>query len=114
MNSCINNSVSILLGLGDGTFGVAQNFSEGVGVCPHSVTSGDLNGDGLLDLVTANSISDNVSLLLGLGGGAFSVAQNFAVGNGAGSVLAEDFNGNGLPDLATTNYSDNSVSILLR
>jgi hypothetical protein len=46
-------SVSILLGQGDGTFDTAQDF--GVGLGPTSVTTGDFNGDGRLDLATANS-----------------------------------------------------------
>ena len=56
------NTVSILLGQGDGTFQAAQDF--GVGVVPLSVTVGDFNGDGRLDLATANAGSNTVSILL--------------------------------------------------
>jgi len=54
--------VSVLLGNGDGTFQARQNFS--VGSSPFSVAVGDLNADGAPDLVTANGVSDNVSVLL--------------------------------------------------
>ena len=54
--------VSILLGQGDGTFATAQDF--GVGVGPESVTGGDFNGDGRLDLATANFGADTVSILI--------------------------------------------------
>jgi hypothetical protein len=43
----------------------------GVGVGPYSVTTGDLDGDGDLDLAVANLGSDTVSVLLGNGDGTF-------------------------------------------
>ncbi|WP_199247784.1 VCBS repeat-containing protein [[Phormidium] sp. ETS-05] len=41
-----------------------------MGSLPNSITPGDFNGDGNLDLAVANN--DNVSLLLGNGGGSFN------------------------------------------
>jgi hypothetical protein len=52
----------LLLGSGDGTFQTQQTFP--VGSNPHSVAVADLNADGSPDLVTANAISDDVSVLL--------------------------------------------------
>lgn len=54
--------MSVLEGNGDGTFLPAINFT--VGAVPLNVAIGDLNGDGKLDLVTANNSSDDVSVLL--------------------------------------------------
>ena len=65
----------------------------------------DFNGDGKHDLATANSFSDNVSVLLGNGDGTFQAAANFAAGNGPWSVAVGDFNGDGKPDLAVANSS---------
>ena len=56
------NSVSVLLGQGDGTFAAAQDF--GVGNGPLSVTVGDFNGDGQPDLATANFDASSVSILI--------------------------------------------------
>ncbi|MBA3915610.1 MAG: VCBS repeat-containing protein, partial [Acidobacteriales bacterium] len=58
--------VSILLGNGDGTFNLTGTFSSG-GAGP--LVSGDLNGDGYSDLVIVDG--DQLSILLGLGGGKF-------------------------------------------
>ena len=70
---------------------------------PQSVTTGDFNGDGITDLATANRVSDDVSVLLGLGDGTFADQQVFAAGNAPQSVTTGDFNGDGITDLATAN-----------
>ena len=56
-------TVSIRLGIGDGTFSGTTAVS--VGSRPISVAIGDFNGDGKQDLAAANESSDNVSILLG-------------------------------------------------
>jgi len=104
-------NVSVLLGNGDGTFGVATNFA--VGSIPRSVAVGDFNNDGILDMVTANKGSSNVSVLLGTGTGTFGVATNFAVGDDPTSVAVGDFNNDGILDMVTANTVSNNVSVLL-
>jgi hypothetical protein len=58
-----SNSVSVLLGNGDGSFQAARFF--GVGGSPSSsVAVGDFNGDGMQDLSVANYDFNNVSVLI--------------------------------------------------
>ena len=60
-----DNTVSVLAGIGDGTFDTATNYALGSGAtAPNSIAVGDLDGAGIPDLVTANSLSDNLTLLL--------------------------------------------------
>jgi hypothetical protein len=98
-----------------------MSFSAGPN--PSDVAVADFNGDGKLDLVTANGNQNSVSVLLGNGDGTFQTAHNFAAGNSAVSVAVGDFNGDGIPDLAVADnglFGDNgnfgngtTVSVLL-
>src|SRR5947209_5364783 len=61
-----SNTVSILLGSGNGTF-TASGSPIAVGASPELVAVADLNGDGTPDLAIANTASNTVSILLGNG-----------------------------------------------
>jgi len=59
-----SNNVSVLLGIGDGTFNAGVNYALDANANPRSITTGDFNGDGSLDMAVANFISYNVTVLL--------------------------------------------------
>ena len=94
-------SVSILLGIGDGTFAAQMQFASGNGI--NGVSIADFNGDGIMDLVTANSQFFSVSLLLGIGDGSFDAPEFIPGGGFAQAVSTGDFNGDGSVDFATVN-----------
>ncbi len=77
-----SNTVSVLRNLGDGTF--AAQVTYAVGSRPHSVTAADVDGDGAVDLVTANYSSNTVSVLRNLGDGTFAAQVTYAVGTAPG------------------------------
>jgi len=106
-----SNTISVLLGNGDGTFGPKQDFVVGSQV--RSIVVGDFNGDGILDLATANNVSGTVSVLLGHGDGTFAPKIDTTVGTRPRSLVAADFNGDGILDLAVVNHDSRTVSILL-
>jgi hypothetical protein len=84
-----------------------------VGNTPFSVAVGDFNGDGIPDLAVANNAGNNVSVLLGIGGGTFHPAVNYAVGAAPWCVAVGDFNGDGKLDLAVANHDSSNIGILL-
>src|SRR5436853_1170076 len=94
--------------------GPAAAASYAVGAGPYSVAAGDLNGDGRLDLVVANSLANTVSVLLGNGDGTFQPARDFDAGLGSGPiwVIVVDVNGDGKPDIIVANQSRNAVGVL--
>lgn len=105
------DTVSILLGNGDGTFQVRRTFTVGDG--PHSLSIADVNADNNVDIVAVNRISDDVSVLTGNGDGTFPTQKRFAAGNFPSSVVVGDLNGDRIPDAVTTNFLSNNFSILL-
>jgi hypothetical protein len=106
-------SVTILLGNGDGTFS-ASSAQLLTGNVPYAIATADLNGDGILDLVVANSISNTLSIFMGNGDGTFAPTTAWpATGNGPTALVVNDFNNDGFLDIAVTNGTDNTVSILL-
>ena len=111
------NSVSILHALGNGTFAAPINYA--VGSHPTCVAVRDMNKDGLIDILTANSGDGTVSILYAINrtNGTFHAATNITVFPGGDPqpiyLGTEDFNGDGLLDIATVNYNSNSISIFL-
>ena len=105
------DTVSVLLGNGDGTFGAKTDF--GPGRNPVSVAIGDLNGDGKPDLAVANDSHEH-----GLGAARerrrhLRREDRLRDGSRSHSVAIGDLNGDGRPDLAVANDDSNTVSVLL-
>jgi len=105
------NSVSILLGNGDGTFQPHVDYSTGE--LPVRVVAGDFNGDGNLDLAVANQLLGTVSILLGNGDGTFQPHVDYSAGGQPMALSLADFNRDGRLDLAVANFAVHTVSILL-
>lgn len=106
-------TLNVRLGNGNGTFRDGAAISVGPMTFPHHVLAIDVNNDGILDLVTADSLNDTVSVFLGNGDGTFALVDQYPVGYGPLHVEAGDFNGDGITDLAVANNSSDNVSILI-
>jgi hypothetical protein len=110
-----DNSVSLLLGNGRGSFSPASGSPFTVGRAPYPHAIGDVNKDGNLDIVTPNVGSNNVTVLLGDGKGSFTAAANspYAVENRPYYIVIGDMSGDGKPDLMTTHDDINLMTTLL-
>jgi hypothetical protein len=98
------STLTILLGNGDGTFTPSSGSPVAVGRNPYALAAADLNSDGKLDLVVANSTDSTLSILLGNGDGTFTPAASspVALPSPPTSIAVGDFNGSGRLGLAVT------------
>jgi hypothetical protein len=83
------------------------------GKTPASIVAGDFNGDGKLDVATANMDASTVSVLFGKGNGIFSAKVDYQTGMTPVAMVTGDWNRDGKLDLATANKDANTVSWFL-
>jgi FG-GAP-like repeat/HYR domain/Thrombospondin type 3 repeat len=107
----IAHSVTWLRGRGDGHFVFGGALP--VGDAPTGVVIADFNEDGRLDIVSSNSGSADVSVILNQGNGDFLPEKRFPAGGSPNDLAAADFDGDGHVDLATVSPVANDVSVLL-
>jgi Bacterial Ig-like domain (group 3)/FG-GAP-like repeat/Abnormal spindle-like microcephaly-assoc'd, ASPM-SPD-2-Hydin len=107
----LDNTVTILLGVGDGTFTTKATY--GVGTLPQQIVAGDFDENGILDLAVSNETDGTVSVLLGVGDGTFNVQSPISTGGSLFPIglIATDFNNDNHLDLAAVNAAD--IGILL-
>jgi hypothetical protein len=109
-------SVSVRLNRGAGTLDAATAYSTG-GTYVRSVTMGDVDGDGQLDLAVANHFPfrSSASVLHGNGNGSFGSPDvySFATYAAPVDVALVDLNNDGLADLSSLNFIDSNVSVWL-
>lgn len=113
--SIANNEVTILLNDVNGYFIQAPGSHIAVGTNPTSISVGDFNLDGKPDIATANSGSNDITILQGNGNGSFVTAAGSPIGTGNSPqyLATDDFNLDGKPDFAVANANSNNVTIQL-
>ena len=107
----IDDTVSVFLGNGDGTFQPPKTYAIGDRVW--RVTIGDVTGNGKLDIVTANKGSNTISILLNNGDGTFQPQFTLPTGTRPSAATVADLNGDGIPDIVVANYAADSIWVYL-
>ena len=110
--------VSVLVGSGGGAFAGAVSYPIYWDVANDSykpwawgLALGDVDGDGWLDIVTANTQNDTVTVLANHVG-TFDTIAVFGTGALPGSVAVADMDGDGHLDVVTSNRENDDVSVL--
>jgi hypothetical protein len=104
--------VHVFWGAGDGTFPTSGAWQVGKGA--RWVEVADVDGDGRPDLLTADVLPNNVSILRKAGERRIHNAQVVKVGGNPRMVRAADFDGDGRIDLVVPNQADHDLTLLLQ
>jgi hypothetical protein len=97
----------------DPLIGFGPKTDYPTGNTPESVAIGDLNRDGIPDLVVTNLTSTTVSVFLGVGDGTFGVKTDYPTGTAPFGVSIGDLNRDGKLDVVVANLVAATVSVFL-
>jgi FG-GAP-like repeat len=85
-----------------GGFHTVQTYSQ---MCPLKLTLADLNGDGFVEIIGGNVLTDDVGVLANRGDGTFNPSRNILATDGASGVETLDLDGDGQLDLIATGFT---------
>ena len=106
------DSVTLLVSSGGRQLVPAPGSPIAVGPYPAAVALADINRDGSLDLISANSAGSSVSVGFGDGTGAMQRVGATPVGITPIALAVGDLNGDGLPEIVTANQGSDDSTIL--
>jgi len=115
------NAVGVLLGNGSGAFPTITTYATGPASGssqPQTAALADVNADGKLDIITANSNanpSGTTGVLLGNGNGTFQAMVSYATGSNSipNAAVVADVSGDGKPDIITANPGNYTAGVLV-
>ncbi|CAF2113451.1 unnamed protein product [Rotaria magnacalcarata] len=109
----VSCTVSVMLGYHNLAFQNQMTLITGNGSRPRSLAIGNLNNDGKIDIVVANSGTNTVGTFLGQGNYLFTNQTTVSTGSDLISIAVGDFSQDNILDLVVANRGDNNVGVFL-
>jgi len=106
-------SLSLMINNGQGVFSDATEFANQDGDAKYGLGAGDMNGDGILDLVVGTASLNRILVLTGNGDSTFTQTENISGGGYSWKLALGDVNNDGKLDVAQANGPNNNGAILL-
>ncbi|HEV2102024.1 MAG TPA: FG-GAP-like repeat-containing protein [Candidatus Acidoferrum sp.] len=103
-----DNTVSVYLGNGDGTFVAAPQSPLATDTTPSGVAIADLAQSSTGGIAVTNTAVGTVTVFADLGSGLFTSAIEPAAGTNPVAILAGDFTNSAFPDIVVTNNISNA------
>ncbi|CAF1431265.1 unnamed protein product [Rotaria sordida] len=110
-----DNSISIFLGQGNGSFGDVKTYPTGDGSMPMYVNVGDFNNDHKLDIIVVNYGTNQIVVHFGLGDGTFLWGDLYStdIGSQPNTLAICDFNKDGRLDIVVSNPGSDTIGLFL-
>lgn len=108
------NGLTILLNDGRGKFTMLKGSPFEAGKNPNRIAIGDINGDGLNDVVTSDFEGNQIYLFIMSKGNSILTSKAISTGQHPKGIAIADLNGDGKGDIVVCNNADNNIAILLR
>ncbi|MGA1821689.1 MAG: FG-GAP repeat domain-containing protein [Thermoplasmatota archaeon] len=105
-----NGTISILTNLRSGVFGTYSLYATGRS--PRGLYVEDVDGDGDIDIATANYFASTISILENNGLGWFANPVNYSIGLEPYAVVIEDFDKDGDMDAASADEANFRIVVL--
>ncbi|CAF3577317.1 unnamed protein product [Rotaria sp. Silwood1] len=114
--NCEADNLIIFLGFGNGTFATGETYLTGDRSRPYSVAIADLDNDNIMDIVVANSGTNDILLLYGYGNGTFGKKESYPLGYDylPSSVAITDLNQDGWRDIVIVCIGTDNVEVLMK
>jgi FG-GAP-like repeat len=106
------DGLTILLGDGKGKFNTMPGSPFTTGKSPSRVAIGDLNGDGIQDIVVTNYNSNSITIFL-MNKNTVASSYTIPVGAKPDGIAISDLNGDGKGDVVVANSGDNYLTLML-
>ncbi|CAF1509288.1 unnamed protein product, partial [Adineta ricciae] len=109
------DDISILFGLNNGLFTTPITYSIGTDSSPQYVLTGDIDRDNNVDIVTANSKENTLSVIMNYGNESFASQRKYSTGSDSSpsSVMIGDVNNDGRNDLVITNQQSDRIGMFI-
>jgi len=106
------DGLTVLLGDGTGKFTTMPGSPFTTGAAPSRVAIGDLNNDGIADIVVTNYKSNSITVFMMKKNGLAS-SYTMPVGSKPDGVAIADLNGDGKGDIVVSNSGDDYITLML-
>jgi hypothetical protein len=107
------NGLTVLYGDGAGKFTMMNGSPLAAGKIPNRVAIGDVNGDGINDVVVSDNDDNKIYLYIMKKRGGVLSSSSITAGNHPKGLSIADLNGDGKGDILVCNNLYNSISIIL-
>ncbi|MBI3818038.1 MAG: VCBS repeat-containing protein [Planctomycetes bacterium] len=107
--AAVKSELLIYINMGGGAY-MLSGVSDSSGIHAVSIATGDVNRDGIMDIVVAEHDTNELSLFMGLGGGVFPFSPvNYPAGAGPSAVIITDITGDGMGECINTCEGGNAL-----